>query len=39
MDEDNLVTACRPCNKRKGGKTPEQAGMVLRPVPLRDVSQ
>lgn len=31
--EDNLVTACRGCNKRKGGRTPEQAGM-----PLRDVS-
>lgn len=33
-DEANLVTACRPCNKRKGGRTPEEAGM-----PLRDVSQ
>lgn len=31
---DNLVTACRPCNKRKGGRTPREAGM-----PLRDVSQ
>jgi len=29
---DNLVTACRPCNKRKGPRTPEQAGMALHPV-------
>jgi 5-methylcytosine-specific restriction endonuclease McrA len=37
--EENLVTACRPCNKRKGGMTPEQAGMVLRDVsPRRDVT-
>jgi hypothetical protein len=28
--EDNLVTACRGCNKLKGGRTPEQAGMALR---------
>jgi 5-methylcytosine-specific restriction endonuclease McrA len=25
----NLVTACRDCNQRKGGRTPEQAGMAL----------
>jgi hypothetical protein len=30
---DNLVLACKPCNSRKGGRTPEQAGMVLRPAP------
>jgi 5-methylcytosine-specific restriction endonuclease McrA len=30
----NLVTACRDCNQRKAGRTPEQAGMPLlrRPV-------
>lgn len=28
--EENLVTACRGCNKRKGGRTPEEAGMTLR---------
>jgi 5-methylcytosine-specific restriction endonuclease McrA len=30
----NLVTACRDCNQRKGGRTPEQAGMPLlcRPI-------
>lgn len=29
----NLVTACRPCNLRKGDRTPEQAAMPLRYVP------
>ena len=27
--DENLVTACRPCNKIKGGRTPEEAGLVL----------
>jgi hypothetical protein len=26
----NLVACCRECNARKGGRTPEQAGMRLR---------
>jgi len=26
---DNLVSACHHCNRRKGGKTPEQAHMTL----------
>ncbi len=26
---ENLVTACRPCNSKKGSRTPEQAGMHL----------
>jgi 5-methylcytosine-specific restriction endonuclease McrA len=30
---DNLVSACRTCNHRKGGKTPEEARMVLRRAP------
>jgi 5-methylcytosine-specific restriction endonuclease McrA len=30
----NLVTACGPCNHRKGGRTPEQAGMRLRRQPF-----
>lgn len=30
--EANLVTACRGCNRRKGRRTPEAAGMVLLPV-------
>lgn len=32
---DNLVVACRSCNSRKGARTPEQAGMLLLPVPLQ----
>lgn len=35
-DMDNLVTACRPCNKRKGPRTPEEAGMALLPEPRPD---
>jgi 5-methylcytosine-specific restriction endonuclease McrA len=27
---DNVVIACANCNSRKGDKTPEQAGMVLK---------
>jgi hypothetical protein len=27
---ENLVAACGPCNTRKDGRTPEQAGMRLR---------
>jgi 5-methylcytosine-specific restriction endonuclease McrA len=26
---ENIVTACKPCNQRKGGRTPNQAGMHL----------
>lgn len=29
----NVVTACRPCNQRKGGRTPERAGMELLYAP------
>jgi hypothetical protein len=28
-DEENLVTACRPCNSKKRDRTPEEAGMPL----------
>jgi 5-methylcytosine-specific restriction endonuclease McrA len=31
----NIVTCCHPCNKRKGGKTPEQAGLKLLRPPAR----
>lgn len=31
----NIVTCCVPCNRRKGGRTPEQAGMRLRRAPRR----
>jgi hypothetical protein len=30
---ENLVVACRSCNSRKSDRTPEEAGMVLLPVP------
>lgn len=30
---NNLVTACPSCNHRKGGRTPEQAQMLLRRQP------
>ncbi|MCB1634086.1 MAG: HNH endonuclease [Xanthomonadales bacterium] len=31
----NVVTACLNCNLRKGGRTPQQAGMPLLAVPYR----
>jgi 5-methylcytosine-specific restriction endonuclease McrA len=34
-DWENIVTCCIPCNRRKGGRTPEQAGMRLIRVPKR----
>ena len=30
---ENIVIACVPCNQKKGGRMPLQAGMVLRSVP------
>lgn len=30
---DNVVSACPPCNRRKGGKTIEESHMVLRGRP------
>ena len=30
---ENLVTCCHPCNNRKGGRTPEEAGMPLARLP------
>lgn len=32
---ENVVTACYPCNARKGNKTPEEAGMPLRKQPRK----
>jgi hypothetical protein len=29
---ENLAVACRRCNSRKGARTPDRAGMTLRPV-------
>lgn len=31
---ENIVTACIPCNHRKGNRTPEEAGMALLKKPL-----
>jgi HNH endonuclease len=30
----NVVVACRRCNVQKGGRSPEEAGMVLRDQPI-----
>jgi 5-methylcytosine-specific restriction endonuclease McrA len=35
MSWENVVAACGPCNRRKGGRTPEQARMALRKQPRR----
>jgi 5-methylcytosine-specific restriction endonuclease McrA len=32
---ENVVCSCVPCNLRKGGRTPEQAGLKLLKVPVR----
>ncbi len=34
-DWENIVTCCISCNRRKGGRTPEQAGMRLIRHPRR----
>jgi 5-methylcytosine-specific restriction endonuclease McrA len=35
---ENMVTACGPCNRKKGGRTPEQARMSLAMPPGRPES-
>jgi 5-methylcytosine-specific restriction endonuclease McrA len=37
-DWTNIVTACVPCNKRKGARTPQEAGMTLQRVPRKPAS-
>jgi 5-methylcytosine-specific restriction endonuclease McrA len=32
---ENLVSACRACNHRKGGRLPEEARMRLRTIPVQ----
>ncbi len=32
---ENVVICCVPCNQRKGGRTPVQAKMALRSVPVK----
>ncbi|HQW80407.1 MAG TPA: HNH endonuclease [Pseudomonadota bacterium] len=32
---ENVVSACLPCNVRKGGRTPQQANMPILAIPYR----
>jgi 5-methylcytosine-specific restriction endonuclease McrA len=32
---ENIVIACFPCNQKKGGRTPDQAGLELRTPPVK----
>ena len=32
---ENIVTCCQPCNLKKGGRTPQEARMRLRAVPVQ----
>lgn len=32
---DNVITACGPCNRRKGNRTPDEAKMPLQSTPRR----
>ena len=32
---ENLVVACKPCNQRKGDRTPDEANMTLNRIPKR----
>jgi len=32
---ENVVCSCHECNRRKGGRTPQQAGMLLARKPLK----
>ncbi|HEY53336.1 MAG TPA: HNH endonuclease [Caldilineae bacterium] len=34
-DWENVVTACRSCNQRKGNRTPKEANMPLKRKPFR----
>ncbi len=34
---ENIVTACRPCNVKKGGRTPDEAQMKLRKLPKQPI--
>ncbi|MCS7191849.1 MAG: HNH endonuclease [Armatimonadetes bacterium] len=34
-DWDNLVACCTRCNSKKGNRTPEEAGMILRKRPRK----
>lgn len=34
-DWENVVTACAPCNRKKGNRTPDEARMALLQKPVR----
>jgi 5-methylcytosine-specific restriction endonuclease McrA len=34
---ENIVTACKPCNQKKGGRTPAQSSMQLIEKPKRPI--
>ena len=34
-DWENIVTCCIPCNRKKGGRTPAEAGMKLQRPPRK----
>ena len=36
---ENLVAACKPCNNKKGDRTPKEAGMTLNKKPRRPGAQ
>ncbi|MCL6249795.1 HNH endonuclease [Altererythrobacter sp. KTW20L] len=35
---ENIATACAPCNMKKGGRRPKEAGMRLQVEPIRPTS-
>ena len=35
---ENIITACAPCNMKKGGRTPKQANMPVAMKPIRPTS-
>jgi 5-methylcytosine-specific restriction endonuclease McrA len=37
-DWENIVTCCITCNRKKGGRTPAEAGMTLSRIPKRPES-
>lgn len=36
---ENQVIACKPCNNRKGCRTPDEAGMRLKKIPVAPINR
>ncbi len=36
---ENVVTACAPCNRQKADRTPAEAGLTLRQLPVKPTSR